>query len=187
MRSLYQNLNQHTVLFVKKVLLWKDCQLNLTVHWIDHFWTVDVEGHTSPKLSVLILTFSKCVFIFTEATIITWTTRVHAYVLSWFSCVQLFVTPWTVAQQAYLSMGFSRQEYWSGLPCPSPRDLPDPGIEPMSPVAPALQADSLPLGHWESLNYQGRAMQMWSWSQGVWILRSCLSGGHWNHGQINRK
>ena len=50
------------------------------------------------------------------------------------SCVQLFVTPWTVAQQAYLSMGFSRQEYWSGLPCPSPRDLPDPGIEPMSPA-----------------------------------------------------
>ena len=95
--------------------------------------------------------------------------------------------PMDCSPPAPLSMGFSRQEYWSGLPCPSPRDLPDPGIEPMSPVAPALQADSLPLGHWESLNYQGRAMQMWSWSQGVWILRSCLSGGHWNHGQINRK
>jgi len=39
-------------------------------------------------------------------------------------------------------MGFSRQEYWSGLPCPSPGDLPDPGIEPVSPKAPALQADS---------------------------------------------
>ena len=50
-------------------------------------------------------------------------------------------TPWTVACQAPLSMGFSRQEYWSGLPCPSPGDLPDPGIEP---GAPALQADSLP-------------------------------------------
>ena len=50
-------------------------------------------------------------------------------------------TPWTVACQALLSMGFSRQEYWSGLPFPSPGDLPDPGIEPGSP---ALQADSLP-------------------------------------------
>ena len=50
-------------------------------------------------------------------------------------------TPWPVAHQAPLSMGFSRHEYWSGLPCPSPRDLPDPGIEPRSP---ALQADSLP-------------------------------------------
>ena len=56
------------------------------------------------------------------------------------SCVQLFATLWTVAHQAPLSMGFSRQEYWSGLPFPSPRDLPKPGIEPGSP---ALQADSL--------------------------------------------
>ena len=61
--------------------------------------------------------------------------------LSHFSCVQLFVTPWTVAHQAPLSMGFSRQEYWSGLPFPSPGNLPDPGIKPGSP---ALQADSLP-------------------------------------------
>ena len=53
----------------------------------------------------------------------------------------LFVTPWTVACQAPLSMGFSRQEYWSGWPFPSPGDLPNPGIEPGSP---ALQADSLP-------------------------------------------
>ena len=57
------------------------------------------------------------------------------------SCVRLFVNPWTVAHQAPLSMGFCRQEYWSGLPCPSPGDLPDPGIEPRSP---ALQANSLP-------------------------------------------
>ena len=52
----------------------------------------------------------------------------------------LFVTPWTVAYQAPLSMGFSRQEYWSGLPFPSPGDLPDPGIESGFP---ALEADSL--------------------------------------------
>ena len=56
------------------------------------------------------------------------------------SRVRLFVTPSTVAHQAPPSMGFSRQEYWSGLPFPSPGDLPDPGIEPRSP---ALQADAL--------------------------------------------
>ena len=47
-------------------------------------------------------------------------------------CVHLFVTPWTAARQVPLSMGFSRQEHWSGLPCPPPGDLPDPGIEPTS-------------------------------------------------------
>ena len=57
------------------------------------------------------------------------------------SCVRLFVTPWTVAYQAPPSMGFSRQECWSGLPFPSPGDLPDPGIKPGSP---ASQADALP-------------------------------------------
>ena len=57
------------------------------------------------------------------------------------SHVRLFVTPWTVAHQAPLSMGFSRQEYWRRLPFPSPGDLPDQGIEPGSP---ALQADALP-------------------------------------------
>ena len=57
------------------------------------------------------------------------------------SRVRLFATLWTVAHQAPLSIGFSREEYWSGLPFPSPGDLPDPGIEPRSP---ALQADALP-------------------------------------------
>ena len=56
------------------------------------------------------------------------------------SRVRLFATPWTVAHQALLSMGFSRQEYWSGLPFPSPGDLPDPGMEPRSP---GLWADAL--------------------------------------------
>ena len=55
----------------------------------------------------------------------------------------LFATLWTAALQAPLSMGFSRQEYWSGLPSPPPGDLPDPGIKPRSPASPALQ-DSLP-------------------------------------------
>ena len=56
------------------------------------------------------------------------------------SRVRLLATPWTVAHQAPPSTGFSRQQYWSGLPFPSPGDLPDPGIEPRSP---ALQADAL--------------------------------------------
>ena len=56
------------------------------------------------------------------------------------SHVQLFVTPWPIAYQASPSMGFSRQEYWNGLPSPSPGDLPDPGIEPGSA---ALEADAL--------------------------------------------
>ena len=60
------------------------------------------------------------------------------------SRVRLFATPWTEAYQAPLSMGLSRQEYWRGVPFPSPGDLPDPGIEPGSPV---LQTDALRLTH----------------------------------------
>ena len=67
------------------------------------------------------------------------------------SRVQLFENPWTVAHQAPLYVGFPEQEYWSGLPFPSPGDLPDSGIEPTSPVTPALQTDSLPLSHQGSL------------------------------------
>ena len=55
------------------------------------------------------------------------------------SHVRLFMTPWTVALQAPLSMGFSRQEYWSGWPSPPTVDLPKPGIKPRSPVSPALK------------------------------------------------
>ena len=60
------------------------------------------------------------------------------YVLSCFSCVRLFAIPWTVAHQTLLSMGFSRQEYCSGLPCPPPGDPPYPRIEPASFMSPAL-------------------------------------------------
>ena len=59
-------------------------------------------------------------------------------VLSRFSHVQLFATVLIVACQAPMSLGFSRQEYWNGLPCPPPRNLPDPGIEPESFMSPAL-------------------------------------------------
>ena len=75
-----------------------------------------------------------------------WSNEVNSLNLVW-----LFATPWTVAHQAPPSMGFSMQEYWSGLPFPSPGDLPDPGIEPRSP---AFQADALtsepPGKHWNS-------------------------------------
>ena len=70
------------------------------------------------------------------------------------SYVWLFATPWTVAPQAPPSMGFSRQEYWSGLPFPSPGDLPDPGTEPRSP---ALQADALPS------ELKGLEAVKWTW------------------------
>ena len=69
---------------------------------------------------------------------------------SLFTHVWLFVTLWAVTLWASLSMGFSQQECWSGLPCPPLRDLPHPEIEPTSPACPALQVDSLLLSHWGS-------------------------------------
>ena len=92
------------------------------------------------------------------------------------SRVWLFVTPWTVAYQAPPSMGFSRQEYWSGLPLPSPGDLPDPGTEPGSP---ALEADALtsePPGKQSCLQTQGPDKVRFQ-VPGVRTSTSC-SGGH---------
>ena len=68
----------------------------------------------------------------------TFQNSMHVCMLSRFSCVHLSATPWTVAHQAPLSMGFSRQEYWSGLPCPSLGDLPNPEIESVSLKSPVL-------------------------------------------------
>ena len=73
-------------------------------------------------------------------------THTQKYISSLMLCLgthhsPLFETPWTISLQAPLSMGFSRQKYWSGLPCPPPGDLPNPGIKPRSP---SLRADSLP-------------------------------------------
>ena len=76
----------------------------------------------------------------------------HAQLLSH---VRLFVTLWTVPCQAPPSMGFSREEYWSGMPCAPPGDLPHPGIKPRSPV---LQVDSLLLSHWGSPMYSAYEM-----------------------------
>ena len=64
------------------------------------------------------------------------------------SVVSDSAAPWTEARQVPLSMKFSRQEYWSGLPCPPPWDLPNLGIEPVSLASPLLQVDSLLLSHW---------------------------------------
>ena len=98
----------------------------------------------------------------------------HRAVFSCFSYVWPFETPWTVAHQALLSLGFSRQEFWSGLLCPPPGDLPDPGIEPTSPVSPALQADSLPL------SFPGNPFISYMTSEvlGKWLENACwLWGG----------
>ena len=83
------------------------------------------------------------------------------------SRVRLFATPWTVAHQAPQSMEFSRQDYWSGLPFPSPADLPNPGIEPGSP---ARQADALPS------EPPGRSIIVIGWLLiiGLWPLDTCF-------------
>ena len=75
--------------------------------------------------------------------------------LSHFSRVWFFATPWTVARQAPLSMGFPRQEYWSGLPFPPPADLPDPGIEPASLMSPALAGGFFTTGAIQEAPQQG--------------------------------
>ena len=76
-----------------------------------------------------------------------------ARILGCFSHVWLFLNLWTVACRVPLSMGFSRQEYWNGLPCPPAGDLPDPRVKRESPESPALQADSYPWDTEEALCY----------------------------------
>ena len=84
----------------------------------------------------------------------------RACVLSCFSRVQLFATLWTVACQAPLSVRFSRQESWSGLPCPPPGDLPNPGIEPASLMSPALAGEVFTTGAtWEAQDVKVVAAQ----------------------------
>ena len=82
---------------------------------------------------------------------------------------------WTVACQAPLSMGFPRQEYWSGLPFPSPGDIPDSGIEPASLVSPELQVDSLPLSHLGTY-YPGYFI--FYWSIVFFFLQCCVNFCH---------
>ena len=111
----------------------------------------------------------------------------HVCMLSCFSCVQLFATLWTVACQAPLSTGFSRQECWSGLPCPPPRDFPVPGFEPMSLMSPALASRFfITSATWgapellmDSQDYDCRKSVELSWVQ---FSRSVVSNPLWPHG-----
>ena len=87
-------------------------------------------------------------------------------VLSCFSCVRPFATQWTVAHQAPLSKGFSRQEYWSGLPCPPPGDLPNPRINPASLMSPPLASGFFTTrATWEALSLL--IGELFSWSGGL--------------------
>ena len=100
----------------------------------------------------------------------------HACVLNCCTCVRLFAAPWTVAHQAPLSMGLSRQEYWSGLPCPPPGDLPDPGIKPTSLTSPPLPGGFFATkATWKAPSSVGRAKCRRFYSQ------TGLSG---NHGDV---
>ena len=80
-------------------------------------------------------------------------------VVSHFSCIRLFATLWTIVLQVSLSMRFSRQEYWSGLPCPPPGDPPNPGIKPVSLMSPALA------GRFFTTSTAWEAQHSWSVSQ----------------------
>ena len=84
------------------------------------------------KFTVIEMYESRCMPCSVEVPVEKGSPMLEAWLLSCFSCVQHFGTLWTVAHQAPLSMGFSRQEYWSGLPRPPPGDFPDPGIDPSS-------------------------------------------------------
>ena len=85
----------------------------------------------------------------------------HAYVLSCFSRVQLCVILWTVAHQGPLSKGVSRQEYWSGLPCPTPGDLPNQGIKSVSLASPALAGSFfISSTSWEATSFSAHGNSM---------------------------
>ena len=103
--------------------IWKQPTCSPTYEWIDNV------RYTYIYIYVI------CMYVYSH-------THTHTHIcmcmLSCFSHVQLFATLWTIACQAPLSMGFSRQEYWSGLPCPPLGDLPDLGIESTSLTSPAL-------------------------------------------------
>ena len=103
--------------------------------------------------------------------------NIHTLHCAMLSCDRLFVIPWTRARQAPLSMGFSRQAYWSELPCPPLGDLPNPGIKPRSP---ALQAGSLPSqppGKPKNTGVGGLSLLQGIFSTQESNLVSCIAGG----------
>ena len=100
----------------------------------------------SLNLIVLFPNNELCTITICFSFIFTFSFIMHVCILS---CVRLFVTLWTVAHKILLSMGLSRQQYWSELPFPPPEDLPDPGIKPVSPLSPEL-ADDYHWATWEA-------------------------------------
>ena len=88
--------------------------------------------------SALITVCQLIIFIISPGELVILLTTPYACVLRCFSHVQLFAIQWSIVYQAPLSMGLSKQEYWSGLPCPPPGYIPDPGIEPLSQASPVL-------------------------------------------------
>ena len=99
-------------------------------------------------------------------------------VLSNFSRVRLCVILWTVAHQAPLAMGFSRQEYWSRLPCPPAGDLPDPGIEPVSLTSPALADGFFAISAtWEAPNTHHRISTAYCYELRYWCWEWLKAGG----------
>ena len=120
---------ENTIPWTKsKVLLWD------TGNSVQH----PVISHSGKEYEQECIHTYNWITLYTAETDTTFKSTICVHVLSYFSHVWLFVTPQTVAHQAPLSMEFSKQEYWSGFPCPPPGDLPDPGIEPESLTSPAL-------------------------------------------------
>ena len=119
--------------------------------------------------------------------------NIQVRLLSRLSCVHLFVAPWTVACQAPLSTGLSRQEYWGGLPLPSPGDLPDPGTEPMSLMSPALAGRFFSGCNWSKVSGQSRQLLVAQQPRGflsghnydlfriLWTGSSCEPTAHHAH------
>ena len=128
------------------------CEVFVSLFFFSYFWAIIIKNSFQPytvqpnatlNLQLVIrspisLALRKSVFVF----VFVFNKISIMCEISHFNHIQLFVTLWTIAHQAPLSMGFSRQEYLRGLPCSIPGDLPDPGIKPTSL---ALQMDSLPL------------------------------------------
>ena len=107
-------------------------------------------------------------------------THTHIYKCApmWVHPVQLSATPCTVAHQASLSMGFSRQEYWSGLPFPPLGDLPNPGTEPMSLKSPALAAGFFTISStWEALTFPVTFYSSFSWCKLDRLMQKELTSG----------
>ena len=135
---------ENTIPWTKnKVLLWD------TGNSVQH----PVINHSGKEHEQECIHMYNWITLYIAETDTTFKSTICVCVLSHFSHVRLFVTPRTVAHQAPLSMEFSRQEYWSGFPCPPPGDLPDPGIEPESLMSPALASGFFtPSAIWEAPN-----------------------------------